>query len=338
MINQPIFFERNRVGRVYLGGKLFCDFFGDAPEDGFFPEEWIASGVRAINKVSRGEKEGVSKPIGCELYFDELIEKYKKELLGTSETLRILVKVLDSAVRLPAQAHPDRAFSKVHFNSPYGKTESWLILGTRPDAKIFFDFREGVTKDDLARAIEESESDRDAMERLLLPITPEVGEVYLVPAKTAHAIGAGCLILEIQEPTDFTVQPERYCGDYRLSDMEMYLTLDKTTALDCFSFGKTPEAKCEPLTIFVDNSVKIEELIGQKQTDCFVIRHITLKDGSYPMNLADTYGIYIVCEGEGKIVGEGYERRVGKGDYFFLGACAMGGYRLEGNLSVVECY
>ena len=32
---KPVFFKRNRVFRVYLGGKLFHDFMGDAPEDGF---------------------------------------------------------------------------------------------------------------------------------------------------------------------------------------------------------------------------------------------------------------------------------------------------------------
>lgn len=32
---EPIFFERNRVARVYTGGKLFGDFFSDEPVDGF---------------------------------------------------------------------------------------------------------------------------------------------------------------------------------------------------------------------------------------------------------------------------------------------------------------
>ena len=44
MINKPIFFERNRVGRVYTGGKLFHGFFGDEPVDGFLPEEWDEKG------------------------------------------------------------------------------------------------------------------------------------------------------------------------------------------------------------------------------------------------------------------------------------------------------
>ena len=45
----PLFFRRNRVFRVYQGGKLFGDFLGDAPEDGNEPEEWICSSVHAIN-------------------------------------------------------------------------------------------------------------------------------------------------------------------------------------------------------------------------------------------------------------------------------------------------
>ena len=34
MVQAPIFFNRNRVFRIYKGGKLFHDFFGDAAEDG----------------------------------------------------------------------------------------------------------------------------------------------------------------------------------------------------------------------------------------------------------------------------------------------------------------
>ncbi len=338
MINQPIFFERNRVGRVYLGGKLFHDFFGDPAVDNLEPEEWIASGVCAINKVMKHEREGVSRLEGTDIYFDELIRTHKDELLGPRGKLRILVKVLDSAIRLPAQAHPDRAFSRAHFDSEYGKTESWLILGTRPGAKLFFGFKDGVTREDFVRAIDESEQDKDAMEKLMCEITPKVGEMYLVRAKTVHAIGKGCLILEIQEPTDFTIQPERYCGDYRLSDEEMYLSLDRESAIECFNFGPSLDPKCEPLTTFVDNSVKIEELIGKKDTECFIVNRITLAGGEYRMNIENSYGIYIVSAGEGTITGDAYSREVKRGDYFFMPYHLMGRFTLLGNLEVIECY
>ena len=166
-MNKPIFFEKNRVARVYTGGKLFADFFGDGSEDGFYPEEWIASAVRAMNKGSNDPKEGVSKPIDSDLYFDDLLAQNQYEMLGAKGNLRILVKYLDSAIRLPAQAHPDKDFSRAHFHSEYGKTESWIVLGTRENAKIFFGFKDGVDEKAFRQAIADSEFDKDAMEKLM---------------------------------------------------------------------------------------------------------------------------------------------------------------------------
>ena len=73
----PIFFGKNRVFRVYLGGKLFSDFFGDESEDSFYPEEWICSSTKALNEGSTDEFEGISKIKNSDIYFSELIEKEK---------------------------------------------------------------------------------------------------------------------------------------------------------------------------------------------------------------------------------------------------------------------
>lgn len=335
---KPVFFERNRVGRVYTGGKLFGDFFGDEPVDGFLPEEWIASKVKALNKDSQIENEGISKLYGSDIYFDEFLKGREKELLGEKGVLRILVKALDSSIRLPAQAHPDKAFSREYFNSEYGKTECWIILGTRPDAKIYFGFKDGVTKEDFERAIDESENSSEAMENLMLYITPKVGEVYLVPARTVHAIGKGCLILEVQEPTDFTIQPERYCGTYRLSDEEMYLGLDREIAVSCFDFTKAPDNKMVAEIIEKADGMEKESLVSEKNTDCFIINRIKLSGGEAVLNIKDSYGIYIVTDGSGELSGENYIKDIKIGDYFFMPASLMGKFKVSGNLDVVECY
>ena len=337
-MKQPIFFERNRVGRVYTGGKLFAGFFGDEPVDNFLPEEWIASAVKAVNRVMITEKDGVSKLEGTDTYFDDVLAANPKEMLGSSEKMRILVKVLDSAVRLPAQAHPDKAYSRKHFQSEYGKTESWIMLDKRPDAKLFFGFQEGVDRESFAKAIDDSKTDKDAMERLMRYREPEIKDVFLVPAKTVHAIGAGCLILEIQEPTDFTIQPEHWCGDYELNDMEMYQGVSKEDAIDCFDFSPAPDTKMIPELITSGEGAVYENLIGEKDTDCFIINRINLTGGEHLIELPDSYGVYIVTEGEGKITGEGYERQIKKGDYFFMPCYAMGQFKLTGNLECVECY
>ena len=338
MITKPIFFERNRTARVYTGGKLFAGLFGDEPVDNYLPEEWIASGVRALNEGSTDPKEGVSRIENSDVYLDDLLKQYPAELLGAGNSFRILVKALDSAIRLPAQAHPDKAFSRRYFNSNFGKTECWLILDKRENAKIFFGFKDGVTQADFERAIDESETDPDAMERLMKEIDPNVGDVYFVPAKTVHAIGKGCLILEVQEPTDFTIQPERWCGEYRLSDEQMYLGLTREQAVSCFDFGPAPNAKLAPRVTEQRDGFVQETLVGADNTDCFVIHRLHLCDGRYTLNVQGSYAVYIVIDGTATLDGDGYTRVVSKGDYFLMPAAAMGNFTLSGNATVIECY
>lgn len=334
---EPIFFERNRVARVYTGGKLFGDFFGDEPVDGFFPEEWIASNVRAIHKGSNNLFEGLSKIKSTGEYFSSLLKKQEKALLG-NQNYRVLIKVLDSAIRLPAQAHPDKAFSKKYFNSNYGKTECWYILNTRPGAKLYFGFKTGVTKTDFEAAVTASESDPTAMERLMNWVLPKKGQVYFVPAKTVHAIGKGCLILEVQEPTDFTIQPERFCGNYRLSDEEMYLGLSRETALKCFNFGPAPQPFIPPKNLVSTNTVTVQNLLGPQQTSCFVMNRIQLNNGEHTLLVPNSYAVYIVTSGFGQLIAKSYTHPLKKGDYFFMPAALMGKFKAFGSLEIIECY
>lgn len=313
---QPIFFEKNRVFRVYTGGKLLGNLMGDDCTDGFFPEEWIASSVKAINLESRDENEGISKIKGEDIYFDKALNEHKKEMLGEKDNLGILVKYLDSAIRLPVQAHPDKAFSRKHFNSSYGKEECWYVLDTRPGACIYFGFDKGVTKEQFEDAVKKSETDKDAMEKLLKKYEVKKGDFVFIPAKAVHAIGAGCLILEIQEPTDFTIQPERWCGDYKLSDKEMYIGLEPETAMECFDFeeGKNPFMTPENKT--TKDGVSITKLIDENTTESFSLTRVNIKGGK--TLLSEGAAVYIVTEGAGKIKGNDYEKEVKKGDYFFL--------------------
>ncbi len=318
LLSGPIFFQKNRVGRVYTGGALFADFFGDDSTDGYLPEEWVVSTVSALNKGSTIYKEGVSKIAGTDIFFDEFIEEYKKEMLGDRDEFGVLTKFLDSAIRLPVQAHPDKQFSKKHFNSNYGKAESWLVLATRPDACLYFGFKDKITKEQFSKAVEESENDINAMEKLLNRVPVKPGDVYFVPAKMVHAIGKGCLILEIQEPSDFTIQPEYYCGDYRLSEEEMYIGLDKDTALDVFDYSVYGQdainlGKKEPKTVFESLSIHEESLITYDDTPCFAVSRYTITNAQ--MELKHSPAVYVVTEGAGYINGN---LKIKKGDYFFL--------------------
>src|ERR1019366_1792306 len=93
--------------------------------------------------------------------------------------------ILDSAVRLPAQTHPDPAFSRKHFASDHGKTECWVILATRPGAKLFFGFKEGINEADLRQAVNKSEEPGDAFSGLLQEVEAHGGNVGLIPVGVA---------------------------------------------------------------------------------------------------------------------------------------------------------
>ena len=324
---RPVFFRRNRVFRVYLGGKLFADFLGDTPQDGNEPEEWICSAVRAINPGPTDLLEGISKRLEDGKPFDALLREHKKEYLGEREDLGVLVKYLDSAIRLPMQAHPTRAFSQKNFHSPYGKAEAWLILATRPNACIYFGFDRAVTKEEFRAAVERSETDPEIMTSFVNRVPVQRGDVFFVSAGVIHAIGAGCLILEVQEPTDFTIQPEYWCGDYHLNAQEMYLGLDADTALDCFDYTQSGAAVVEkgrkqPRVLREENGVRVERLIGPEDTECFSMTRYLLDGGS--VTLTEPASVWICVDGTGELTGAGYEHTIQKGDYFFLPAAAAG--------------
>ena len=342
LASQPVFFEKNRVFRVYTGGKLFSEFFGDDSQDSFYPEEWICSSTKALNEGSTDEFEGLSTIKGTDIHFNELIDQQRELMLGDRKGLDVLVKALDSAIRLPVQAHPDKAFSRKNFNSEFGKAESWLVLATREGASIYFGFKDGVTKEDFEKAVEDAETDKTAMERLLNKIPVKPGDFYFIPAKAVHAIGYGCLILEVQEPTDFTIQPERWCGDYRLSEREMYLTLEKETALSVFDYSYNlekveNECKKTPVIIYENGGCKKECLIGKDDTPCFGVERYIVNGGETEKLPAPC--VYVVTEGAGKLTGDGYEKDIKKGDYFFMPYSCEGKYTVQSDseLTLTAC-
>lgn len=331
-LNKPLFFKKNRVRRIYTGGSQFATFFGDDSTEGFFPEEWVCSYVKALNEGSDIPDEGISITEDGDK-FDELLKNHTTEMLGEGRTeLGILTKILDSSIRLPVQCHPDKEFSRKHFNSEYGKTESWIILGAGEDACIYFGFNKRYTKEEFRAAFDKDES---VLVSMLNKIPVKPGDVFLIPGKAIHAIGKNCLLLEVQEPTDFTIQPENKCGDYVLSDNEKYLGLDPDIAFDCFdmeldSLEKTLKAaKCEPV-----KDGNVERLITHKKTPCFAVNRYNVKGEKVSLPAPS---VYVVTDGTGKIICDDFVRDVKKGDYFFAPAVVDGKLFAEGNMKIIQC-
>ncbi len=344
LVRGPIFFEPNRVSRTYKGGKLLASMRGLLEEDGDRPEEWIASTVRAKNVGGPSIVEGLSRIEGSGILFEDLVRLRGAELLGGRSDLGLLVKFIDSSIRLPAQVHPDKAFAREWFGSLNGKTEMWIILATRPGANLFIGFKEGVRRETLSSAIDASEARRDALLELLNEAPARPGDAWLIPGRMAHAIGAGCLVLEIQEPTDFTIRPEAWSGDRRLSEIEKYAGLGREAALECFDFGglaghrAIDECLIKPAPIInARPGCRGECLLDRASFPDFGANRYELRPGTR-LELLGGPSIVVATRGSGDLTWDAGSRDLSRGDYFFLPRAA-GSATVDARegLALVEC-
>jgi len=115
----------------------------------------------------------------------------------------LLVKLIDAAENLSIQVHPDDiAASAV---GKLGKTEAWHILAAAPDAVLYLGLRTDVSIAEFAAACHRGGETAGLLRQI--PAIP--GTTLLIPAGTVHALGAGVLVYEVQQPSDLT---------YRLDD------------------------------------------------------------------------------------------------------------------------
>jgi mannose-6-phosphate isomerase len=132
----------------------------------------------------------------------ELSSQFGHELLGEAarglSRFPLLIKFLFTQDKLSVQVHPDdEAAARV--GQPCGKTECWYVLRAGPGSQIGLGLKPGTTKAEVERAIRETR-----MEQLLNWIPLHAGDLIYVDAGTVHAIGAGAVIVEIQQNSDTT--------------------------------------------------------------------------------------------------------------------------------------
>ena len=249
--------QPNRVRRTYLGGGRIDAFTGainhvppatETPHTGGsqlvatadaincvppmpMPEDWMASTTTAFNGTLEIEGEGLGR-----LEDGRLV----KDVVGT---LPILVKLLDSDERLVIQAHPTVPCAKRLFNSPVGKTECWYFLeGTASDACVYLGFKPGITREKWKTAFEAQDGLLDMLHRI--PV--KAGDFVFVDGGMPHAIGGGCFMIELQEPSDLMVVAERVTpSGRRIPDAKMHGGVGWKKMFEVYEYeGRTFEETC----------------------------------------------------------------------------------------------
>lgn len=204
--NQPFLLKPSGKDYLWGGNRLNDDFNKDIDLEPL-AETWECSThPDGPSYVASGKYKGKS-----------LINVLKKhpEYLGThprtDKELPILIKFIDAKKDLSVQVHPSDEYAKKYENGQLGKAEMWYVLDALKDAKLVHGFNCNMNKELVKRSIYNG-----TIEKYLHKVTVHKDDLFYIKSGTIHAIGAGTLIVEIQENSNLT---------YRVYD---YNRIDKT--------------------------------------------------------------------------------------------------------------
>jgi mannose-6-phosphate isomerase len=182
------------------GGRRLAEFGFDLP-----PSEPIGEAVITAPEAIIGEGPQVGRTLGEVVQDDPTAALGTRGLIATGNRplFPLLVKLIDAAEDLSIQVHPTDEFAKT--DDSLGKTESWHILDAAPNGTLYLGLRPDITVGEMEQIAREGGRTGGLMRRL----SAKPNETVLIPAGTIHALGAGVLVYEIQQPSAIT---------YRLDD------------------------------------------------------------------------------------------------------------------------
>lgn len=182
---------------VLWGGTRIASFKGINPFDCPIGETWEISGLEGFESiVSEGEFTGLS--------IKELLQQYGNQIMGErlyniyGNRFPILIKFIDAAQDLSIQVHPNDEIALARHNCN-GKTELWYMLDSLDNSIIYSGFKTPITQSELNKHIEDN-----TLTNVLAQFSPRRGDTFFLPAGRIHSIGAGNLLLEIQQTSDIT--------------------------------------------------------------------------------------------------------------------------------------
>ena len=184
----------------------------------------------------------------------------------------------------------------------------WYIAEAEKGAGIYLGFNRDVTQTEFEKAIQDN-----TLTSLLNFYEVKAGDCYFIPSGTIHAIGAGCLICEIQQNSNLT---------YRVYD---YNRKDKN--------GNTRELHIDK-ALSVTNLQAFTPVTFEKgvlgASEYFFVKKYEINGGMRLQTDEKSFQCVICVKGNGEINGENMH----VGDAFFVPAC-YGEYELFGDMEII---
>jgi len=272
------FFKPIYQERIWGGANLNSHFGRELPVGKKIGESWeLVDRPEACSEIESGP--GLMP--GTHQNLHNLWQEKRVEIFGTRAPalarFPILIKLLDCQDNLSVQVHPPSG----HPGEP--KTEMWYFLDSKPEAKIYAGLKRGVTKEKFEQAIGTPE-----LPSLLHSLHAAQSDVMFLPSGRVHAIGAGNVILEIQQNSDTTYRVD----DWGRVDAQGHpRALQREEALDSIRFN--------------DFEPQLAQPHGERVLQCpfFSVERAFIYPGEYRVWTSDqtSFQYHFLAQGELKI-------------------------------------
>lgn len=264
------------------GGTRIADMHSLSDTDANIGESWLLSGVDEMpSVVAEGPDRGMT--------IKQLIVRDGDSLLGLlnhkryGDSFPLLIKLIDSLQNLSVQVHPDNETAR-SLGTGRGKTEMWYVLESKPGATLTVGLNRNITPDEF-----HSLSASGRITEVLNVAAANSGDVFFIPGGTIHSIGAGCLLVEVQQASDTTFRIYDYDRlDTDGRPRELHTELAARAASLAASSGEPVRYTAHPdipvnvvrSPFFSTNVMSIEEQMVRDYSECDSFVVIIATEGS----------------------------------------------------------
>lgn len=305
------------------GGRNLTKFDKQLPE-GIVAESWeLACHPDGMSIIENGCYKGRT--------LKSMVEEFGSDIIGdlaqfNCESFPLLIKLIDANDKLSVQVHPDDDYAKVH-EGDNGKNEMWYILDAKPDAKLIYGLKPGVTKPDFEKAVKENK-----LEECLNYISVKPGDFVNIPAGTIHAICDGIVLAEFQQNSNVTYR----VFDYNRKDLKgNYRPLHIEKAMQVIDFNSLNKKYIYDGLVYENYcNASLKILVANKH---FCVEHYKIMGNIQQDTEFRQFHAYVCIEGKGIINYDSKSINLHKGETILIPSC-IGKYDIEGTMELLKAF
>ena len=237
-LTQPLVFEPLFMERVWGGRHLESLYGKRLPSAALIGESWeIVDRPEAQSVVHEGPLRGAT--------LHELWCKHRPGIFGkvpdgpgrtSTSRFPLLVKLLDAQENLSLQVHPPPEIAGSLGGE--SKAELWYVANAAPKARLYAGVKKGTTREGFTHALEQGK-----VEKHLHVLEVKTGDAIFLPSGRMHALGAGNVLVEVQENSDTTY---RIYDWNRAKKGQTPRQMHLAEAMQCVDFNDVEPALLKP--------------------------------------------------------------------------------------------